>query len=212
MSEWTGSSWPNTVRAGSKTSQWSASSWNGNTGDTAHSPYTGYQQTGHEDTWNGGYSVDAGHQHRQTNSHTKQDGPDQQHDHASGHLEPLVPAQTLRLSKPQDKPQDTALWYHIHLPPVGYLVVRSDLDTIRFEEHPMMQEPLERFQVLLHVFCTAGHAPRVRSPLYHLTASLWLAQNRAASGARQSKKMKTQPLWLWICGTYVRKAFSSKTQ
>ena len=102
---------------------------------------------------------------------------------ASGHLDPL------RLSRRQDKPQQ-AQWYHINLPPVGYLVVRFDLDTIRFEEHAMMSQTLTDFKYLVHVFCTAGHQSGVRSPLYHLTASLKRAQERAEKGALFSKQFE----------------------
>jgi len=170
MSEWKGSSWNNTVRVGSKTSQWSASPWNANTGYTAHS-----QWSASASSWNGntGYNPAVAHSL-------------DQHDGASGHLDPSVDSRTmlepLRLSRPQDKPQE-ALWYHINLPPVGYLVVRFDLDTIRFEEHAMMSQTLTDFKYLVHVFCTAGHQSGVRSPLYHLTASLRRAQQRVAKGA-----------------------------
>ena len=107
---------------------------------------------------------------------------------------PLPPAQTLRLSQPEDMQQDTAQWYHILSPPVGYLVVRSDLDTISFEDHPMMHEPLEGFKVLLHIFCTVGHLRGVRSPLYHLTASLRCAQKQAAFGTKKWQQFQNSTI------------------
>ena len=43
------------------------------------------------------------------------------------------------------------------------------------------------FKFLVHVFCNGGHNSGVRSPLYHLTASLKRAQERVEKGALFSK-------------------------
>ena len=85
-------------------------------------------------------------------------------------------------------------WYHILLPQFGYLVVGSDLDTISFEDHPMMHETLKGFKVLLHIYCTVGHLRGVRSPLYHLTASLRCAQKQAAFGTKKWQQFQNSTI------------------
>ena len=99
----------------------------------------------------------------------------------------------IRLSQLSDSKDDgTGPAYHYIKPPVLYMVVRADLDTIklRADDIHTLAKDTNKFQLEVWISATTGYQRHVRSNFYHCTSDYDIAKERAEQGNLKGKRLQ----------------------
>ena len=99
----------------------------------------------------------------------------------------------IRLSQLSDRKDDgTGPAYPYTKPPVLYMVVRADLDTIKLRPDDIhtLAKDTNKFQLEVWISATTGYQRHVRSNFYHCTDDFDIAKQRAEQGNLKGKRLQ----------------------